>query len=428
MSSEPLASETPAILRRHDLDWIRVGAFMLLILYHVGMFYVPWDWHVNSPRPVEWLEPVMQLTNPWRLTLLFLVSGAATRFLFDSFEREGKGAARRFAGSRTWRLLPPLLFAMFVIVPPQSYYEVVEAASGLGVVDPARSPWLADFWGKYATASGGWCDADGCLITPTWNHMWFVAYLFVYSLVLAGLLAFGRGLLPVIQSGLERALKRWGLLIWPVLWLFLLRWTLARIFPTTHALTDDWYNHAVSFSAFLFGFLSVRSVVLKATYERLRRPALILALGAWAGWAAYAWTYRDSGTPPEALRAAMRLVYALDQWAFIAAVLGYGARYLNRGGPWLRYLTGGVFCFYIVHQTITVVAAYHLSKLGLPQGLEAGLLIAVTFGGCWAAYEVARRLGPLGLVLGVKRNAGLAPRSRPVRLETREQQPVGQDG
>lgn len=64
MSSEPLASETPAALRRHDLDWIRVGAFMLLILYHVGMFYVPWDWHVNSPQPVEWLEPVMQLTNP----------------------------------------------------------------------------------------------------------------------------------------------------------------------------------------------------------------------------------------------------------------------------------------------------------------------------------------------------------------------------
>jgi peptidoglycan/LPS O-acetylase OafA/YrhL len=36
--------------RRTDLDWIRIGAFALLILYHVGMFYVPsdWDWHVKS--------------------------------------------------------------------------------------------------------------------------------------------------------------------------------------------------------------------------------------------------------------------------------------------------------------------------------------------------------------------------------------------
>jgi len=77
----------PASERRPDLDWIRVGAFFLLILYHVGMFYVPWDWHVKSPRPVEWLQPVMHLTNPWRLTLLFLVSGAATRFLTDGFPR-----------------------------------------------------------------------------------------------------------------------------------------------------------------------------------------------------------------------------------------------------------------------------------------------------------------------------------------------------
>jgi hypothetical protein len=36
--------------RRYDLDWVRIGAFMLLILYHVGMYYVTWDWHVKSPH------------------------------------------------------------------------------------------------------------------------------------------------------------------------------------------------------------------------------------------------------------------------------------------------------------------------------------------------------------------------------------------
>jgi hypothetical protein len=34
--------------RRVDLDWVRIGAFGLLILYHVGMFYVPWSWHIKS--------------------------------------------------------------------------------------------------------------------------------------------------------------------------------------------------------------------------------------------------------------------------------------------------------------------------------------------------------------------------------------------
>ena len=36
--------------RRHDLDWVRVCAFGLLVLYHVGMYYVTWDWHVKSPH------------------------------------------------------------------------------------------------------------------------------------------------------------------------------------------------------------------------------------------------------------------------------------------------------------------------------------------------------------------------------------------
>jgi glucans biosynthesis protein C len=27
--------------RRYDLDWLRVIAFLLLIFYHIGMFYVP---------------------------------------------------------------------------------------------------------------------------------------------------------------------------------------------------------------------------------------------------------------------------------------------------------------------------------------------------------------------------------------------------
>ena len=396
-----LASTSP---RRHDLDWIRVGAFVLLILYHVGMFYVPWDWHVKSSHEVPGLIPAMLLTNPWRLTLLFLVSGAATRFLFDGLERKGAGA-RRLAGSRVLRLLPPLVFAMFVIVPPQSYYEVVEALQGyFPGADPYHNAYTADFWLRYATASGNWCDGDGCLTTPTWNHMWFVVYLLVYSLGLAGLLAITGGRVRVLGGLLERALSGWGLLIWPIVFVAAIRWWLAPMFPVTHALVDDWYNHALSFSTFLFGFLIARSEPLKQGFIRIRLPALLLALIGWAGWSAYVLSFPETSAaiPGDALRRAMRVVYAVQQWSFIAAILGYGAKHLTRGGPLLRYLTVGVFPFYIAHQTIIVVAGHHLAQLGLPLIAEAGLIIGITVLGCWLTYEFARRIGWLGLVLGVR--------------------------
>ena len=412
MSSAPLPDAAPGSIRRYDLDWIRVGAFVLLILYHVGMFYVPWEWHVKSGHEVGALEPIMQLTNPWRLTLLFLVSGAATRFLADSLGRDGRAGAGRLAGSRSLRLLPPLLFAMFVVVPPQSYYEIVEAVGRLAPqADAYRNAFTADFWLRYATASGNWCGPDGdCLITPTWNHMWFVAYLLVYSLILAALLALFAGRLRAAGGWLERGLKGWGLLIWPIVFLAAIRWGLAYRFEITHDLVNDWYNHALSFSAFLFGFLTARSEGLRQGFIRLRWPALLLGLAAWAAWAGYAWEYRaEDAIPADALRRAMRIVYAADQWAFIAAILGFGAKHLNRGGPVLRYLTVGVFPFYIVHQTAIVVVGHHLAQLRLPLAAEAGLLIAATVALCILTYEAARRLGWPGLLLGVRPQAAKRP-------------------
>lgn len=142
--------------RRYDLDWLRIIAFGLLIFYHVGMFYVTWDFHVKSSRASDAIEPLMMLTNPWRLTLLFLISGAATRFMADKMK----------PGALTWarmgRLWPPLLLAVFVIVPPQSYYEIVEALQAMPAAVAAQYPLALDnFYVKYATASGHWCDAGG---------------------------------------------------------------------------------------------------------------------------------------------------------------------------------------------------------------------------------------------------------------------------
>jgi peptidoglycan/LPS O-acetylase OafA/YrhL len=137
----------------------------------------------------------------------------------------------------------------------------------------------------------------------------------------------------------------------------------------------------------------------------MRWPALILAIGAWAAWASYAWIYRGEGDmPPEPLRLAMRGVYAVDQWCAILAVLGFGARHLTRGGPVLTWLTLAVFPFYIVHQTVIVVAGYQLAKLGLNQALEATLLITITFAACFATYAVVSRVGVLKLVFGLKSN------------------------
>src|ERR1700677_4595531 len=177
-------------LRRYDLDWVRIGAFMLLILYHVGMYYVTWDWHVKSPHPSATIEPLMMLSSPWRLSLLFLVSGVATGFLLA---RQG---SHGFLRLRSARLLIPLVFGMLVIVPPQSYLQVIEKLGYAGS--------FAEFYRLYITGFHGFCSGGDCLIMPTWNHLWFVAYLWVYTVVLYIAVRLAPPVIPWLRRLAER--------------------------------------------------------------------------------------------------------------------------------------------------------------------------------------------------------------------------------
>jgi len=372
--------------RRTDLDWLRIGAFALLILYHIGMFYVTWDWHVKSSRAGPALEPLMLATNPWRLLLLFIISGAATRFMAD------KMSAGAFLGARSWRLLPPLLFAVFVIVPPQTFYEV--AARGWS------GDWSA-FYPLYVTGSGGWRYPDGgVVITPTYNHVWFVAYLFVYTLALAAMR-------PVLKALRIPAPGGAWLLIAPFFYLFAVRAGLFPLFGETHALVDDWAAHATYFAGFLFGYAIAKNDRFFADCVRVRFVALGLAVLSYGVlmWARA--TYDQGG----AIAPSWGPLFAtglreLQTWGIIVALIGFAHLHLRKGGPRMegarRYLTDAIFPFYLAHQTVIVVAGVHLDRLGLPLWIEAGALIAATVGACAATYEIARRIAPLRPLFGLK--------------------------
>lgn len=107
--------------RHYGMDWLRIGAFLLLILYHIGMFFVHWDWHVKAQPVLEWVAVPMLATNAWPIPLLFVVSGYASAAIIA----KERGAAGSFAWTRTLRLLVPVLFGMAVIVPPQPWIELV---------------------------------------------------------------------------------------------------------------------------------------------------------------------------------------------------------------------------------------------------------------------------------------------------------------
>ena len=402
--------------RRVDLDWVRILAFGVLIFFHVGMYYVTWGWHVKSPFASHTIEPLMTLSSPWRLSLLFFVSGCATAFLHEKCSphappvaaprggaRFGSGAtlasresATGFVRSRTQRLLIPLALGLWVIVPPQSWAEVTEA---VGYHDG-----YLHFMRLYAEGYDGFCRED-CLRIPTWNHLWFVAYLWCYTMVAAlAWWAIPRRQLDRAAAMLARALRGPGLIVLPVAWLAAIRVLLVARFPDTHALVDDWFLHANYFSVFALGLLLAREDTVWETIRRQRWIALGLAIvgyGVVETW----FSHYEELKAMEWLHQLQRVAYALDEWCAIVAALGFARQWNPRDSRVRRYLTEAIFPFYIVHQTAIVLLAHFMKPLGLRPLVEGPLLVGFTVAICFASFEIVRRVGWMRPLFG------LAPRT-----------------
>jgi hypothetical protein len=373
--------------RRVDLDWVRIAAFGLLIFYHVGMLYVSWGFHIKSDHRLTWLEPAMLLVNPWRLSLLFLVSGAATRFML------GKYALGSLVCARTARLLIPVVFGMLVIVPPQSYDQILESVG-------YRAGFL-DFYMKHYLAFGPQFCPTPCILLPTWNHLWFVVYLWVYTVALSGLLL----LWPSFAStagGLAGRLTGVWLLLVPCGVFAAWRLVLYPAFPSTHALFGDWYNHADYATAFLIGFLLARQEEAWRDMERLRWPALAAATAFFAAFLALRAGAGVSLMSSHGLTVSGRTAYGCYQWLAMVGVLGFARRWFTADNPLRRYLTDAVFPYYIVHQTAIIMIAHALRGRGWSAATESSIVISGTALSCIVTYEIVRRIAFLRPLFGLR--------------------------
>lgn len=391
----------PSAKRLYFLDWVRILAFFILIFYHVGMYYVTWDWHVKSPFAGTDPEPFMKLSSPWRLSLLFFVGGVGASLMLR------KLGSASFVRRRSLRLLVPLVFGMLVIVPPQPYFEVAEK---LGYADG----YLA-FMGLYLQAYEGFCRED-CLILPTWNHLWFVAYLWIYTVLLGAIVAVLGARFDRIAARAGALLDGWKLVVLPATLLALARINLVEHFPTNHSVVGDWYNHAMSFLPFLLGALAARVPGFWTRPAQLRWHALGIAATGWVlllMWDAV--TYEVVPRQVVAvLRPLMHAVYALLAWSAIMAACGFAARHLDRDGPARRYLNEAVFPVYILHQTLIIVMAHGMQPLRIAPGLEAVMLVVLTLTLSFGGFELIRRVPVLRPLFGLaRRTVEAAPGAGP---------------
>lgn len=363
--------------RRHDIDALRVLAFGLLILYHAGMVYVAeWGFHIKSPHLAEWLQWPMIAVNRWRMPLLFVISGIALRLAARG--RSGWDLSR----SRSLRLLLPLAFGMVAIVPVQAWCE----ARMSGAFDGGFGAFMLRYLQLGPWPDGGFSGAE---YGVTWNHLWYLAYVWVYSMVLLALLPALES--PPVRRLREAMLRRhlgWWIAV-PAALQFASSWWLLPRFPETHALAGDWHAHAKYALYFLAGWVIAREDGFWSRLQARRTTLLALALAA----VTIELSLRATGRflPPGDIPAwalhvdwAMleRIARAAYAWSAVLAILAWARTLLDRPFRSLSYAREAVYPWYLLHQSLIVLAAFWLIPLRTGPVLEPLLVIGATIAGC----------------------------------------------
>ena len=367
--------------RRADLDWLRILAFGLLIFYHIGMLYVAdWGYHVKSSHSSEVLQNLMLLVNPWRMPVLWLVSGIAIRFVMT------KVSMWRYIGLRSVRLLLPLFFAILVIVPPQLYYEMTfNGDLSVSYLEFYRAFFDINHPMFEGYQAGVWPHMDV-------NHLWYLRELWLFSMYLLLLM-------PLLNAGWMKRSVDWlsrqnGILV--------VLLVLAPVWVIELAIEDN--REQIGFTFLVYGYLLGWHEGLWARLNLAWRPMLLLALVSYVVLVVfYNQVYMNQPEPRESwVMVGAGLVYGTCRVVWLIAILGLSANFLNRPSKRLTYFNEAVYPYYILHQTIIIVVYSQLARFELGPVVEPLTVIALTIAGCALGFELVRRVSVLRPLFGLK--------------------------
>lgn len=377
-----------SFIRRHDLDWLRVLVFALLIFYHVGMFFVPWGWHLKNSEIYPEIRWPMLFLNQWRLPILFVISGMGTYYALS------RRSLKQYSWERYLRLGIPLLVGMLLVVPPQIYLERLVDGDFVGS--------YLDFYKTELFRGGPYPDGN-----ISWHHLWFLPYLLLFSLLFGPAFVLIKRRKTRLIDWLNRVLLKPQNLYMFVIPLYFAEAFLEPFFPVTHALVGDWFNLVSSGFLFFFGFLLIAcGEVFWQTLSRIKRYALLVGILSFSGLLVIWLGFEDSVL----IHFTEALLKVTNLWSWILVLFGYSAKYLNRSSKILSYCNRAVYPFYILHQTITLIIAFYIMNLDWGFWPKAVVLIVGTFGFSWAIYHwIILPIKWLHPLFGLKRSVNNKP-------------------
>jgi glucan biosynthesis protein C len=314
-----------------------------------------------------------------------VLAGASTCYSLKS------RSAGQYVRERVLRLLVPFLFGVLVIIVPQAYYEVLYHGKLSGTN-------LFDFYSLYI------------LTLPerfrhfSFYHLWFLAVLFIFSLI--GLLLFlgpfkkEKSLLSELTSNIHSS---WKLMAWLVLPLALVDlW----VYPGTFWGNRDFGGWCLvaHLLFFISGYAIFSNPGLTGLIGKLSQfvgigavvaaIALKFLLGQLLDWKT---NFGSAGY------AGAQTAQALLSWCLLIAFIHLGQRFFNFKNKFLSYASEAVLPFYILHQTVIIIVGYYVVRWELNPAVKYLVIVLISLCLIMALYDLLiKRINILRFLFGMR--------------------------
>ena len=365
------------IERRYDIDWLRVLGMLMIFLFHCARFFNYDDWHVKNNQLDFGMNVFVEIVSQWIMPLFFILSAISVYYALDHRNN------RSFISERFKRLVIPLVFGIFVLVPPQVYIERVSHSQFAGS--------FVQFFPHYFDGLYGFCGNFAWMGL----HLWYLEILFIVSLLTLPLFRYLRTeTMRNFISMMAISFKKPGIIFLLALPIFFMELFVNQQ-PDGIGRRDFGGWSALTYLIFFFlGYLIASNLQFRVSIERHRKIALLLGV---------LMTVSGFFLPEEYSYNFFESLRAFNSWFWLVAILGFGSKYLNFNNGLLKYSNEAVLPFYILHQTIIVILGFYIASWDVGVIMKYLILSTVSFALIIALYDLLiKRVKILRFLFGMK--------------------------
>ncbi len=340
-------------MRKHEIDWIRNIAILMLFPYHIAVIFDNMgSFFIKAQYTHQVATIFIASTFFWYMPLLFFLAGASTYHAF------GKRNTKAYIKERCSKLLLPLIIGILTVVPSQVYYALRWRGQYTGNI--------FEFYRKFLFKVTDFTGTDGAF-TPA--HLWFIMFLFVISLIAIPILKWintqrgGR----FINSAKSRFLNYKG---------FFLAYGIFMVAELVPRLGGK--SLMQNLLLFIFGYICYSDEEFMDKIELKRRKCLVISI---IGTAISTIVYVLVSKVLSSRMSLVVLVICTNAVVIpaILAIIGYGRKFLTNNNWLLKKLNAHSFYIYILHQPILIACAYYILPLNISGYIKVILILLISF-------------------------------------------------